>query len=121
VGNPLETAVAISKLITAACSSAARPPHLLAHGGGAFPITLGRLDHGWSVRPEGPRRFLKPPAEYALLYFDSLTHSAANLRFLVAASVPSGSRWAATTRSTWGARIRCPPSARPGFDPGARS
>ena len=86
VGNPLETAVAISKLIFGAVLE--RLPDLricFAHGGGAFPFTLGRLDHGWSVRPEGPEAIPRPPREYARrLHFDSLTHGAANLRFLVA-------------------------------------
>ena len=86
VGNPLETAVAISKLIFGGVLE--RLPDLricFAHGGGAFPFTLGRLDHGWAVRPEGPAAIPKSPREYARrLYFDSLTHSAANLRFLVA-------------------------------------
>jgi aminocarboxymuconate-semialdehyde decarboxylase len=36
------------------------------------------------VRPEGPAAIPRPPREYARrLYFDSLTLSAANLRFLV--------------------------------------
>ena len=85
VGNPLETALAISKLIFGAVLE--RLPDLrvcFAHGGGAFPFTLGRLDYGWSVRPEGPAAIPKRPREYArLVYFDSLTHGAANLRFLV--------------------------------------
>jgi aminocarboxymuconate-semialdehyde decarboxylase len=86
VGNPLETAVAISKLIFGGVLE--RLPDLricFAHGGGAFPFTLGRLDYGWSVRAEGPEAIPKRPREYArLLHFDSLTHSPANLRFLVA-------------------------------------
>lgn len=86
VGNPLETAVAISKLIWGGVLE--RLPDLricFAHGGGAFPFTLGRLDHGWSVRPEGPAAIPRPPREYArLVHFDSLTHGPANLRFLVA-------------------------------------
>ena len=86
VGNPLETAVAVSKLIFGGVLE--RLPDLricFAHGGGAFPFTLGRLDHGWSVRPEGPAAIPRRPREYArLLHFDSLTHGAANLRFLVA-------------------------------------
>jgi aminocarboxymuconate-semialdehyde decarboxylase len=85
VGNPLETAVAISKLIFGGVLE--RLPDLricFAHGGGAFPFTLGRLDYGWTVRPEGPASIPKRPREYArLLHFDSLTHSPANLRFLV--------------------------------------
>ncbi len=86
VGNPLKTAVAISKLIFGGVLE--RLPDLricFAHGGWAFPFTLGRLDYGWSVRPEGPASIPKRPREYArLLHFDSLTHSSANLRFLVA-------------------------------------
>ena len=85
VGNPLETALAISKLIFGGVLE--RLPRLrmcFAHGGGAFPFTLARLDHGWKVRPEGPAAIPKPPREYARrLYFDSLTLGAANLRFLV--------------------------------------
>jgi len=86
VGNPLETALAASKLIYGGVLE--RLPGLrvcFAHGGGAFPFTLARLDHGWKVRPEGPAAIPRPPRDYArLLYFDSLTLSAANLRFLVA-------------------------------------
>ena len=85
VGNPLETALAVSKLIFGGVME--RLPDLricFAHGGGAFAFTLGRLNHGWSVRPEGPAAIPKPPVEYARrLYFDSLTHSPANLRFIV--------------------------------------
>ncbi|HET7340560.1 MAG TPA: amidohydrolase family protein [Methylomirabilota bacterium] len=85
VGNPLETALAISKLIFGGVLE--RLPALrmcFAHGGGAFPFTLARLDHGWKVRPEGPAAIPRPPREYArMLYFDSLTLSGANLRFLV--------------------------------------
>jgi aminocarboxymuconate-semialdehyde decarboxylase len=85
VGNPLETALAASSLIYGGVLE--RLPRLrvcFAHGGGAFPFTLARLDHGWTVRPEGPAAIPRPPREYArLLYFDSLTLSAGNLRFIV--------------------------------------
>jgi aminocarboxymuconate-semialdehyde decarboxylase len=85
VGNPLETALAASKLIYGGVLE--RLPGLrvcFAHGGGACPFTLARLDHGWKVRPEGPAAIPRPPRAYArLLYFDSLTLSAANLKFLV--------------------------------------
>jgi len=85
VGNPLETALAISKLIFGGVLE--RLPELrvcFAHGGGAFPFTLARLDHGWSVRPEGPAAIPRPPREYARqIYVDSLTHSHANLRLIL--------------------------------------
>jgi aminocarboxymuconate-semialdehyde decarboxylase len=85
VGNPLETALAISKLIFGAVLE--RLPDLricFAHGGGAFPYTLARLNHGWKVRPEGPAAIPKEPREYARrIYVDSLTLSPRNLRFLI--------------------------------------
>ncbi len=80
VGNPLETALAIAKLIYGGVLE--RLPDLricFAHGGGAFPFTLPRLNHGWKVRPEGPAAIPREPGEYARrLYFDSLTLSAEN-------------------------------------------
>jgi aminocarboxymuconate-semialdehyde decarboxylase len=85
VGNPLETALAISKLIFGGVLE--RLPDLricFAHGGGAFPFTLGRLNHGWHVRPEGPAAIPKEPREYARrIWVDSLSHGAGNLRFIV--------------------------------------
>ena len=85
VGNPLETALAISKLIFGAVLE--RLPDLricFAHGGGAFPFTLGRLDYGWSVRVEGPAAIPRRPREYARrIWVDSLSHGDGNLRFIV--------------------------------------
>ena len=55
-----------------------------AHGGGAFPATVGRVQHGFDVRPDlcaincdvSPRDFL------GKFYVDSLVHDATTLRFL---------------------------------------
>jgi aminocarboxymuconate-semialdehyde decarboxylase len=84
VGNPLESALAISKLIFGGVLE--RLPRLricFAHGGGAFPFTLGRLDHGWHVRPEGPAAIPRRPRDYArMIWVDSLSHGPANLRFI---------------------------------------
>jgi aminocarboxymuconate-semialdehyde decarboxylase len=84
VGNPLETALAISKLIFGAVLQ--RLPRLricFAHGGGAFPFTLGRLNHGWHVRPEGPAAIPREPREYArMIWVDSLSHGDGNVRFI---------------------------------------
>src|SRR3989449_4261302 len=85
VGNPLETALAISTLIFGGVLE--RLPRLricFAHGGGAFPFTLARLDHGWTVRPEGPAAIPHEPRVYARrVWVDSLTLAAPNLRFVV--------------------------------------
>lgn len=85
VGNPLETALAISKLIFGGVLE--RLPALrigFAHGGGAFPFTLARLNHGWHVRPEGRQAIPREPREYArLIYVDALTLGARNLALVV--------------------------------------
>jgi aminocarboxymuconate-semialdehyde decarboxylase len=85
VGNPLETALAISKLIFGGVLERLADLRIcFAHGGGAFPFTLARLEHGWKVRPEGPKAIPRPPREYARrLFVDSLTLSPRNLRFVV--------------------------------------
>jgi aminocarboxymuconate-semialdehyde decarboxylase len=56
-----------------------------AHGGGAFPGTLGRIEHGFHARPDlvavdNPR----PPSAYLKrIYVDSLVHDPRALRLLV--------------------------------------
>ncbi len=85
VGMPAEVSRAICSLIFSGVLE--KLPNLricFAHGGGAFPATLGRIDHGFSVRPDlftdneyGPRRYL------STMYFDSLVHDASKLDYLV--------------------------------------
>ena len=56
-----------------------------AHGGGSFPITIGRIEHGFNVRPdlvavdnpENPRKYLKQ------FYLDSLVHDPLALDLLI--------------------------------------
>jgi aminocarboxymuconate-semialdehyde decarboxylase len=56
-----------------------------AHGGGAFPGTIGRIEHGFLCRPDlcavdNPRN----PREYlGKFYLDSLVHDADALRHLI--------------------------------------
>jgi len=87
VGMPAETALAICSVIFGGVLE--RLPRLrigFAHGGGSFPGTIGRIDHGFRVRPdlcavdnaESPRSYL------GRFYVDSLVHDAAALRALVA-------------------------------------
>jgi len=86
VGMPAETSLAICSLIFGGVLE--RLPTLriaFAHGGGAFPATLGRIVHGFDVRPDlcavtnpvSPREYLKR------ITFDSLVHDPLTLRFLV--------------------------------------
>lgn len=85
VGNPLETAFAITRFIFGGVPD--RLPDLricFAHGGGAFAYVLGRVTHGWSIRDEPKQHIDKPPLDYArTLYYDSLTHSTKNLHYLI--------------------------------------
>lgn len=83
IGNPLETAVAIERLLCAGVLH--RNPELrliLLHGGGMFPYQMGRLRHARTVRPDlrdSPADILAPMSR---LYFDTITHDTTALRFL---------------------------------------
>jgi aminocarboxymuconate-semialdehyde decarboxylase len=86
VGMPAEVSRAICSLIFS--GTLERCPRLricFAHGGGAFPATIGRVDHGFKVRPDlcavdnphSPRKYL------SRMYFDSLVHEPAKLDYLI--------------------------------------
>lgn len=86
VGMPAEVSRAICSLIFSGVLE--RLPRLricFAHGGGSFPATIGRIDHGFNVRPDlcaidnphSPRRYLNR------MYFDSLVHEPAKLDYLI--------------------------------------
>jgi aminocarboxymuconate-semialdehyde decarboxylase len=85
VGFPTETAIAAARLILGGVFE--RHPGLrviFAHGGGYFPYQIGRLDHGYRMRPELNQRLPRPPSEYlGNVYCDTLTHSEVSLRFLL--------------------------------------
>jgi aminocarboxymuconate-semialdehyde decarboxylase len=85
LGNPLETALAITRVIYGGLLD--RWPRLrwcFAHGGGAFAFVVGRVDRGWTVMPEGTAAVPRPPSAYASRFWvDSITHSGRALRFIV--------------------------------------
>src|SRR5207248_7823235 len=65
IGNPLDTTLAAARLILGGVLE--RHPRLrflLAHAGGYLPFALGRLDHGYAVRPEVHAAIPKPPSHY---------------------------------------------------------
>jgi aminocarboxymuconate-semialdehyde decarboxylase len=105
---PAETSLAICSLIFGGVLD--RLPNLkvaFAHAGGSFPATIGRIEHGWSCRPDlcatdcktNPRDFLgttqptpvsrqmqrfSPTAHGAgRFWVDSLTHDPACLKHVV--------------------------------------
>jgi aminocarboxymuconate-semialdehyde decarboxylase len=62
-----------------------------AHGGGAFPFLIGRVDHAFHVRPDvvapenrtSPRQYLAHDGTPARFYVDSHVHDADALRLLL--------------------------------------
>ncbi|MBX7174261.1 MAG: amidohydrolase [Pyrinomonadaceae bacterium] len=86
VGMPAETSRAICSLIFS--GTLEKCPSLricFAHGGGEFPYTLGRIEHGFKVRPDlcaidnnkNPREYL------GKFWLDSLVHDADMLNYLI--------------------------------------
>ncbi|MEK6642633.1 MAG: amidohydrolase family protein [Planctomycetota bacterium] len=97
VGMPAETSLAICSVIFGGVLE--RLPKLriaFAHGGGAFPGSIGRIEHGFKVRPDlcakdckvNPREYLARPDGKggvipARIYVDSLVHDEDALRLLI--------------------------------------
>jgi aminocarboxymuconate-semialdehyde decarboxylase len=92
VGMPAESSRAICSVIFGGVLE--RLPDLriaFAHGGGSFPGTIGRIEHGWKVRPDlcapdcrtNPREFLAKDGRPARFYVDSLVHDERALRALI--------------------------------------
>ncbi|XP_068592800.1 2-amino-3-carboxymuconate-6-semialdehyde decarboxylase [Cebidichthys violaceus] len=86
VGMPTETTMAICSMIFGGVLE--RFPKLkvcFAHGGGSFPFTVGRIEHGHKVRPDlcavdnemSPRKYL------GSFYTDSLVHDPISLKLLI--------------------------------------
>lgn len=86
VGMPAETSLAICSMIFGGVFE--RLPDLrvaFAHGGGSFPATIGRIEHGWRVRPDLCRiDNEKNPREYlGKFWVDSILHDPTVLDYLV--------------------------------------
>jgi len=92
VGMPAETSLAICSMIFGGVFE--RFPNLrvaFSHGGGAFPGTIGRIEHGFHVRPDlvaidnktNPRKYLANDGRPARFYVDSLVHDADALKMLI--------------------------------------
>ena len=86
VGMPAETALSICSLIFGGVFE--KLPKLriaFAHGGGAFPSIIGRLEHGYNVRPDIVATHNKHnPRDYiGKFYLDSLVHEPSVLRYMI--------------------------------------
>lgn len=86
VGNPTETAVALSHMVFSGLLDSYPGARILAaHGGGYLPTYLGRGDHAWHVRPDC-HTCAHPPSTYLRrMWFDNLVYTPDGLRALVAA------------------------------------
>lgn len=92
VGMPAETCLALcSVLMSGLLEKLPRLRIGFAHGGGSFPGTVGRIEHGFHARPDlcqtgtklSPREHLAGPTTPARFYVDSLTHDPDTLRTLL--------------------------------------
>lgn len=93
VGMPAETCRAIaSVLMGGVLDEFPRLRLCFAHGGGSFAGTIGRIEHGFRVRPDlcqtrtrtSPREYVaRPDGTPARFYVDSLVHDAEALRAIV--------------------------------------
>jgi aminocarboxymuconate-semialdehyde decarboxylase len=82
-GFPMETALAVSRLVFGGVLERHELTVCLAHGGGCLPALLGRLDLGWS-RKAVARTTPHPPSAYLRrLYYDTATFSTPLLARLV--------------------------------------
>ncbi len=86
VGMPAETALSICSMIFGGVFE--KLPKLrvaFAHGGGAFPGIIGRLEHGFHVRPDiVATKNERNPREYVgHFYVDSLVHEPAMLNYMI--------------------------------------
>ena len=84
VGQPLETAIALSELMFSGTLDRCHQAKIVAaHGGGYLPTYIGRSDHGFKVRPEAGR-CAKSPQEYLKgIWFDSVVYDGMALRQLI--------------------------------------
>jgi len=86
VGMPAETSRAICSLIFGGVLE--KYPNLkiaFAHGGGTFPFTVGRIDHGFNVRPDlcAVDNSVLPSSYLKQFYVDSLVHDENALNFMI--------------------------------------
>lgn len=86
IGNPLETMVAVTRLIFSGLFEEHPGIKLvLLHGGGYLPFYAARADHTWKVRPETRKAIPdNPPSRYMKsLFYDTMVFQPLYLRHLI--------------------------------------
>lgn len=86
VGMPAETSLAICSMIFGGIFE--KLPKLrvaFAHGGGSFPATIGRIEHGFNVRPDlvAIDNPINPKEYLGKFWLDSLVHDPTMLEYVV--------------------------------------
>jgi aminocarboxymuconate-semialdehyde decarboxylase len=86
IGNPVDTAIAASRLIFGGVLD--RHPRLqitLPHAGGVLPVLIGRMDHGWKVRAETKKSVIAgAPSSYLRRFtYDTISHSKPIMEFVI--------------------------------------
>lgn len=86
VGMPAETSLAICSMIFGGVFE--RLPELrvaFAHGGGSFPATIGRIEHGYNVRQDlcAVDNAVNPKKYLGQFYLDGLVHDPKMLDYIV--------------------------------------
>lgn len=84
LGNPFDTAVAAAHLICGGVMDRFKSLDVvLPHAGGALPFLAGRLQHGWSVRPEFAHMEQGPKEYMRRFHYDTISHSDSALDWLI--------------------------------------
>lgn len=86
VGMPAETSRAICSMIFGGVME--KFPKLklaFAHGGGSFPLTIGRIEHGFNVRPDlvAVDNTVNPRDYIGKFWIDSLVHDAKAMQYIL--------------------------------------
>jgi aminocarboxymuconate-semialdehyde decarboxylase len=86
VGMPAETSRAICSMIFGGVFE--KFPQLkvaFAHGGGSFPLTIGRIEHGFNVRPDlvAKDNAINPRNYIGKFWIDSLVHDKKALQYII--------------------------------------
>lgn len=86
VGMPAETSRAICSMIFGGIFEKLKNLKVcFAHGGGSFPFTIGRIEHGFNVRPDlcAVDNNINPREYIGKFYLDSLVHDKDALKYIV--------------------------------------
>ncbi len=83
VGYPVETAIAVARLVFGRVLERHALRLCLAHGGGCLPALRGRMDMGWERKEVAHTTALPPSAYVDRLYYDTAVFSTTLLRRLV--------------------------------------